>query len=102
MTKTTHYVKGLVTLAVMVASLLAMPDIAHAYQVHVSISGAGLVTETTPANLLQACSSPPTTPTGVIARRLLRGDSRRRLRLGVGGALRGNAGPRLQLRPMAK
>jgi hypothetical protein len=40
---------------------------AHAYEVQISIYGAGQVTETTPANLVGGdCASPATTPTGVL------------------------------------
>jgi Bacterial Ig-like domain len=58
----------LATAAVLAASLLLAPGKAHAYEVHVSISGAGSVTETTPADLLRSnCWSPSATPTGTVA-----------------------------------
>ncbi len=55
-----------VTVAALAASLLA-PDIAHAYEVHVSITGAGQVTETTQANLVgSGCVTSAANPTGTV------------------------------------
>jgi hypothetical protein len=62
-------------LAALAASLLLAPGVAHAYEVHVSISGAGSVTETTSANLLgSGCWSSQFTPTGSVARDCYAGD----------------------------
>ena len=41
-----------VALLIALAGLAAVPAAASAYQVHISITGAGQVTETTPANLV--------------------------------------------------
>jgi hypothetical protein len=47
----------------------AMAKPAHAWKVHISITGAGQVTETTPANLLgSACATSATNPTGVVGK----------------------------------
>src|SRR5215210_3633789 len=66
------------TLAAMIASLLLAPGVAHAYEVHLSISGAGTVDEDpalTQANILDpACVSPQTTPTGTVGANCYPGD----------------------------
>ena len=55
-----------VTVAALAASLL-VPGTAHAYEVHVSITGAGQVTETTSANLIgSGCVTAAANPTGVV------------------------------------
>lgn len=47
---------------------------AHAYEVRISITGAGQIRETTPANLVGSnCFSPSTTPTGTLGRTCLAG-----------------------------
>lgn len=59
-------------LAAFQVALQAKP--AHAYEVRISITGAGQVRETTPANLVGSnCFSPSTTPTGTLGRTCLAG-----------------------------
>ena len=57
------------TLVAMAVSLILTPGVAHAYQVHISITGGGQVTETTPANLVGSnCFSLGTTPTATVGK----------------------------------
>jgi hypothetical protein len=59
-------------LAVFQVAVQAKP--AHAWEVRISINGAGQVRETTPANLVGSnCFSPSTTPTGTLGKTCLAG-----------------------------
>lgn len=61
-------------LAAFQVALQAKP--AHAYEVRISITGAGQVRETTPANLVGSnCFSPSNTPTGTLGKTCLAGTS---------------------------
>ena len=65
-------VVALVLLAAFQVALQAKP--AQAYEVRISITGAGQVRETTPANLVGSnCFSPSTTPTGTLGKTCLAG-----------------------------
>lgn len=62
-------------LTVMILGLLLAPGVAHAYEVHVSITGAGQVTETTSANLVgSGCVTSATNPTGAVGKDCYPGD----------------------------
>ena len=57
----------LAAVAAATAQVLVVAPPAHAYEVHISISGAGQVVETTPANLVgSGCVTSASNPTGVI------------------------------------
>jgi hypothetical protein len=61
--------RTVVGVALAALALLALPAAAQAYQVQISLTGAGQVTETTPANLVgSSCASPPSTPTDSLGR----------------------------------
>ena len=65
-------VAAVLLLAVFQVAVQAKP--AHAWEVRITISGAGQVRETTPANLVGSnCFSPSTTPTGTIGKTCLAG-----------------------------
>lgn len=54
--------------------LAVLPATAHAYEVRVTILGAGTITETTPANLVGAgCTTAANTPTGTVGKTCLAG-----------------------------
>jgi Bacterial Ig-like domain len=58
-----------------VAQVLVVAPPAHAYEVHISISGAGQVVETTPANLVgSGCTTSASNPTGTIGANCYPGD----------------------------
>ena len=58
-----------VALLIALAGLAAVPAAASAYQVHISITGAGQVTETTPANLVgSGCVTSSANPTGTVGK----------------------------------
>jgi len=60
-------VSALVTVGVAGASVVLTASPASAYEVRISISGAGQVTETTPANLVgNTCTTSANNPTGVV------------------------------------
>jgi hypothetical protein len=63
------YAAVVATLAAMAVSLILTPGVAHAYQVHISITGGGQVTETTPANLVgSGCVTSANNPTGTVGK----------------------------------
>jgi len=65
----------LTTLVGMTASLLLAPGVAHAYEVHISITGAGQVIETTSADLVgEDCVTSSTNPTGAVGKDCFPGD----------------------------
>ena len=60
--------------AIVAALAVLFPAAAHAYEVRISISGAGQVTETTPANLVgSGCATSPDNPTGTVGLTCLAG-----------------------------
>lgn len=68
-------VSALTLLAAVAAQLIVTAVPAHAYEVHVTITGAGRVTETTSANLVgSGCVTSATNPTGTIGAHCYPGD----------------------------
>jgi hypothetical protein len=68
-------ISALSVLAVAVAAILVSSAPAHAYEVQISISGAGQITETTTANLVgSGCVTSATNPTGQIGATCSPGD----------------------------
>ena len=57
-----------------VAALFLLPAVAHAYEVRISLAGAGQVTETTTANLVgSSCVTSSTNPSGTVGKTCLAG-----------------------------
>jgi hypothetical protein len=68
-------ISALSVLAAAVAAVLVSAAPAHAYEVHISITGAGQITETTPANLVgSGCVTSATNPTGQVGANCYPGD----------------------------